>query len=64
QQSVEGFSIFAITYYAVGLLGYLFKSGKELGMPLDPGLLTGLSAPFVLGVVWWSVRRVKKQLRP
>jgi len=63
QQSVEGFSIVAITYYAVGLLGYLFKSGKEFGLPLDPGLATGVSAPLVLAVVWLSVRRVKKSLK-
>jgi uncharacterized membrane-anchored protein len=63
QQSVEGFSIFAITYYAVGLLGYLLKSGKEIGLPLDANLLTGLSAPLVLAVVWLSVRRVKRHLK-
>lgn len=62
QQSVEGFSIFAITYYAVGLVGYLLKSAKELGMLVDPGLLTGLSAPVVLVVAWWSVRRIKRRL--
>ena len=63
QQSVEGFSIFAITYYAVGLLGYLFKSGKELGLALDPELLTGLAAPAVLVLVWLSVRSVKRHLK-
>lgn len=63
QQSVEGFSIFAITYYAVGLMAYLFKSGKELGLPLDANLLTGLTAPAVLAVVWLSVRTVKKRLK-
>jgi uncharacterized membrane-anchored protein len=63
QQSVEGFSIFAITYYAVGLLGYLLKSGQDLGLPLDPSLLTGISAPLVLTFVWLSVRSVKKRLK-
>jgi uncharacterized membrane-anchored protein len=63
QQSVEGFSIFAITYYAVGLLGYLLKSGKNLGLKLDPDLLTGLSAPVVLAIVWLSVRSVKRRLK-
>jgi len=63
QQSVEGFSIFAISYYAVGLLGYGLKTGKALGLPLDPALLTGLSAPLVLAVVWLSVRSVKRHLK-
>ncbi|WOJ92078.1 DUF3422 domain-containing protein [Congregibacter variabilis] len=63
QQSVEGFSIFAITYYAVGLLGYLFKSGKTLGLAVDPDLLTGITAPAVLVVVWLSVRSIKNRLK-
>jgi uncharacterized membrane-anchored protein len=63
QQSVEGFSIFAITYYAVGLLGYVFKSGKTLGLHTNPDLLTGLMAPVVLAVVWLSVRSVKRRLK-
>lgn len=62
QQSVEGFSIFAISYYAVGLLGYLLKSGKVLGLHADPELFTGLSAPVILAVVWLSVRSVKRKL--
>lgn len=63
QQSVEGFSIFAITYYAVGLVAYLLKSGKVLGLHVDPDLLTGLSAPLILAVVWLSVRLVKRRLK-
>lgn len=63
QQSVEGFSIFAITYYAVGLLGYIFKSAKEVGLPLHAELLTGITAPVILAVVWLSVRRVKRRLK-
>jgi uncharacterized membrane-anchored protein len=63
QQSVEGFSIFAISYYGVGLIGYLLKSGKSLGLPLNPDLLTGLSAPLILAVVWLSVRSVKRHLQ-
>lgn len=63
QQSVEGFSIFAITYYAVGLLGYLFKSGKSLGLSINPDLLTGVTAPVVLAIVWLSVRSIKNRLK-
>lgn len=63
QQSVEGFSIFAISYYAVGLLSYLLKSGKSLGLGTDPDVLTGLSAPIILGVVWFSVRSVRRHLK-
>ena len=62
QQSVEGFSIFAITYYAVGLLAYLFKSGKTLGLAINPDLLTGIIAPVILVIVWLSVRNIKNRL--
>ena len=62
QQSVEGFSIFAISYYAVGLVGYLLKSAKSAGAAINPDLLTGIAAPLILAGVWLSVRRVKKRL--
>lgn len=63
QQSVEGFSIFAITYYAVGLLAYLLKSTKAVGLGVNPDLITGFSAPVVLAVVWLAVRSIKKRLK-
>ena len=63
QQSVEGFSIFAISYYAVGMLSYLLKSAKSLGLNANPDLLTGLSAPLILALVWFSVQQVKRRLR-
>ncbi len=62
QQAVEGFSIFAISYYAVGLISYGLKSAKALGWPVDPDLLTGAAAPLVLAGVWFTVRSVRRQL--
>jgi uncharacterized membrane-anchored protein len=62
QQAVEGFSIFAITYYAVGLIGYGLKSAKAAHLPVDPDLLTGISAPLVLAAVWFAVRVVRRRL--
>lgn len=62
QQAVEGFSIFAISYYAVGLLGYLLKALKTSGLPVNPDLATGFAAPLVFAGVWLSVRSVKRRL--
>lgn len=62
QQAVEGFSIVAISYYAVGLLGYGLKSAKAAGLPLNPDLATGIAAPVVLAVVWLSIRKIRRQL--
>jgi uncharacterized membrane-anchored protein len=62
QQAVEGFSIFAISYYAVGLLSYAFKAAKSAGVDLDPALLTGVSAPLVFALVWITIRSVRRRL--
>jgi uncharacterized membrane-anchored protein len=62
QQAVEGFSIFAISYYAVGLLGYGFKAMKYAGLPLDYNLATGIAAPLVFATVWVTVRSVRRRL--
>ena len=62
QQAVEGFSIFAITYYAVGLLNYALKSANAAGLRVDSDLLTGLAAPLVFAFVYVSVRSVRRRL--
>ena len=65
QQTVEGLSVAAVSYYVVGLLGYLFKAAKEAHvLPVDPGLATGASVPVVLGVVFWVVRRIRNAHAP
>jgi len=63
QETVEGLSVGVLTYYAVGLLGYLFKAGKAAGMHLNVELLTGLAIPVVAGSVWLGMRRVKRGLQ-
>lgn len=62
QQTVEGLSIAAITYYVVGLVGYAAKALKEAGVPLSVELVTGASIPFVVLGIWLAVRRVRKHL--
>ncbi|MEO8101530.1 MAG: DUF3422 domain-containing protein [Betaproteobacteria bacterium] len=62
QQTVEGLSIAAITYYVVGLVGYVAKALKEAGIPLSVELVTGASIPFVVLAIWLAIRRVRKHL--
>lgn len=62
QQTVEGLSVAAITYYAVGLLGYLFKALKDTGLPINDRVATGIAVPVVLGAIWISMRRIRKAL--
>jgi uncharacterized membrane-anchored protein len=47
QQTVEGLSVAAISYYVVSLLHYLYESLSHV-VPLSPALLTGLSIPVVV----------------
>lgn len=62
QQSVEGFSIFAITYYGVGLAQYGLKAMKAYDLPVDPALLTAALIPIFLVGSWYAVRRVKHRI--
>ena len=60
QQTVEGLSVAAVSYYVVGLIGYVFKALKEAGrFPLDPSVATGLAVPVVMLVIYLIVRRIR-----
>lgn len=60
-QTVEGLSIVAITYYAVGLVSYLLKAlAKQPWMPFSDTILTAISVPFILMVVWFMLKRIRK----
>lgn len=62
QQTVEGLSVAAISYYLVGLLGYAFEglNALELGAPAN--ILKGVAAPLVVLAVYWGVRRVRARI--
>jgi uncharacterized membrane-anchored protein len=62
QQTVEGLSVAAISYYALGLLSYVFKAGEELWTTFDPTIATGISAPLVIAAVWRSLHRVRVRM--
>ena len=62
QQTVEGLSIAAITYYVVGLVGYAAKALKAGGLALDADLVMGISIPVVAVLVALGVRHVRRSL--
>ncbi len=62
QQTVEGLSVAAITYYGVGLVGYLAKGLKAAGLPLDAELTAGLSVPVLAALVFAAVRRARRHV--
>jgi uncharacterized membrane-anchored protein len=62
QETVEGLSIAAISYYVVGLVGYATKGLKGLGLHVNPDLVMGVAVPFAVVAVWWTLRRVKARV--
>ena len=59
QQTVEGLSVAAVSYYIVGLIGYLAKGTGLFGDDLKPDYVTAASVPVVILFVWWMVRRIR-----
>lgn len=63
QETVEGLSIAAISYYIVGLVGYLAKGASDAGLiSFKPSLITACSIPIVLAIVAYGTRRVRKSI--
>jgi len=60
QQTVEGLSVAAISYYIVGLVGYVAKALKEIGIKIEPFVITGASVPIVLGIAWVILARIRR----
>ncbi|AGT08723.1 DUF3422 family protein [Paracoccus aminophilus] len=61
QHTVEGLSVFAISYYAVGLLSYgLYPFAEELH--IEKAVLIAALTPLVILAVWFSIRRIKARI--
>lgn len=61
QETVEGLSVVAISYYAVSLAAYVaYPFAKAVDM--SKGTLTAILTPLVVLLVWWMVRRIKAQM--
>ncbi|MHC0054063.1 DUF3422 family protein [Actibacterium sp. D379-3] len=61
QETVEGLSVVAISYYAVSLAGYMaYPLAEPLG--LSKGMLTAILTPLVVLVVWLMVRRIRRAI--
>ncbi len=63
QQAVEGLSVAAISYYLVGLLGYLLKGAKAAGIPVNTDLATGVAVPVLAVVVWMGLRALRRKFQ-
>ena len=57
QQTVEGLSVAAISYYVVSLLGYLLKGIPMVHDSVAP--VMAVLVPAVMLTIWWIVRRIR-----
>lgn len=64
QQTVEGLSTAAISYYLVGLFNYLIKGVHEYGLHFDTTIATAIAVPIIVGCVWFLVRRIRRKYAP
>jgi uncharacterized membrane-anchored protein len=61
QTTVEGLSVGAVSYYVVGLFGYLMKGLHDEGVPVNVTLATALFVPVAVLCIWWLVRRIRRR---
>jgi uncharacterized membrane-anchored protein len=62
QETVEGLSVAAISYYVIGIAGKLLE-GLSTYMPVLVDKRAQLIAiPLVVGLVWWGVRRLRNHV--
>lgn len=62
QQSVEGLSVAAISYYVVGLFSYAGKAAKGVGLLSNPDVALGVLVPVVAAAVWLGLRQMHRRL--
>ncbi|WP_417319282.1 DUF3422 family protein [Emcibacter sp.] len=63
QQTVEGLSVVAISYYALGIINYMAHGGQKLLPSIEPYLVTAGAAPVVVLGVAWGLRRLHRVIR-
>ena len=59
QETVEGLSIIAITYYGLGILSYLLE-GVHDALPIAKPVLLSVAAPIIGIMVFFLVRRLRR----
>jgi len=62
QETVEGLSAVAISYYLIGLLAKLADGAAHAGLPFEPAVAEAVAVPVVLLAVWRGLIRVRRNL--
>lgn len=61
QQTVEGLSVAAISYYVLGLISYAATAAEKVNPSVPAKLVSGIAIPFVILAVWAGIRRLRKR---
>ena len=62
QQTVEGLSVAAISYYVAGLVGYVAKAMKSSGVPVNVDLAVGITIPVVAASALLAIRKARRRI--
>ncbi len=60
QQTVEGLSVVAVSYYATGILGYAFDGLNAAGLRFDTAIALAAAVPVIAALVWLAIRRIRR----
>lgn len=60
QETVESLSVLVLTYYAVSLLAYMVKGGKEAGLAVHPEIISAIAAPIV-AITFFIVSKIRRK---
>jgi len=59
QRTVEGLSVIAISYYALGVLGYVAGGPIEL-LGIDKTIALSVASPLIVILVWLFIRAIRR----
>ncbi|WP_144446129.1 DUF3422 family protein [Halorhodospira halophila] len=62
QETVEGLSVAAISYYLMGLISYVLQAARDAGAPVRVEITQGLAVPVVVFTIWLVVRLVRYRI--
>ncbi len=63
QETVEGLSVVAISYYVIGIVAKFLEGAADFVPQLDVKLTSWLSIPIVVAIVWLAIRRLRRRVR-
>ncbi|MEM1377518.1 MAG: DUF3422 domain-containing protein, partial [Pseudomonadota bacterium] len=61
QQTVEGLSVAAVSYYVVGLISYIISGMETSALGVSNQLIIAATVPIVVMGIWFTVRRIRKK---